>query len=287
MMLGHVAEAEDLARRSVQMLERVDHLRSEPIAYAKGYLAYALALQNRVGEAQQAAAEARRLVDGSRDVRARAHVACYGAEVLLMAKQPAQGLELARQAEESWRAIGSEAGAGWARYLQGWACNELGKGDEAETILRHNLAERRRLHPPGHLYIALSAGELGVTLARRKQLEEAETLLAEAVAIRRQASGPRNPFLALPLVNLCSLEARLGRPAKSVELGLEALAILRANGLKRDRLVDPAVQILLGALRAMPASEARTRGLADLRESAEHLGASEANLAAIAAEQAR
>ncbi len=288
LMLGNLAEAEGLARQAVAMHEAIGgQRRPDLLAHAKAYLAYAQALQNNMPEAEANAEAARALLARSPDARARAHISCYGAEILVLANKGEAALALARQAENWWISIGSKSGALWARYLQGWACNALGRGEEAERLLRATFTEQRQLHPPRHPYLALTASELGVTLARRNQLVEAEALIGEAVTIRRDSGGPDNPLLSLPLLNQASLNLKLGRPAESVRLGFEVLGILRTNSLKGHRLVEPTVRTVLAALQQLPESSARAERLAELRDAAIRLGASEATLAAIAGGQGK
>jgi hypothetical protein len=158
---------------------------------------------------------------------------------------------------------------------------------EAVALLRPTLEAQRRTFPAGHPYLALTAGELAVGLARMKDLDAAEPLLRESVAIRAESSGTDNPLLMLPLLNLGTLELRQGKSDEAVQHGFQVLGILRSNAVRGGRFVDSTVRLLCGGLSKLPSSEERTRQFADLRAAAEELGASAAEVAGIAAAEAR
>lgn len=287
-MLGNLTEAEELARRAVQMHETLGQRRPDMLGMARAYLGHAEVLNGKVAEATADAEIAVNLLRNCADVQDRAHVGCYAAEVLLLAGKKDAALALAREAERDWQAGKSTPGVLWARFVQGWALNQQEKHTEAVALLRATLEEQRRTFPKGHPYIAYTAGELAVGLARLDDLAGAEALLLESLASRAAACGPDNALLILPVLNLGTLELRQGKADAAVQHGDQLLEILRRNEIHGGRFVDWTVRLLSTALPKLPDAGARARHFAELRAAATQLGASADEIGRIdAAEGAR
>ncbi len=281
LMLGNLTEAEELARKAVQMHEALGQRRPDMLGMARAYLGYAEMLNGKTAAGTADAEAAVALLRDSADLQDRAHVGCYAAEVLLLAGKQDAALALAREAERDWQAGKSPPGVLWARFVQGWALNQQEKHTEAVALLRATLEEQRRTFPKGHPYLAFTAGELAVGLARLQDLDGAEPLLRESVAIRMDASGPDNPLLILPVLNLGTLELKQGKVAEAVQHGRQLLELLRGNAIHGGRFVDNTVRLLCSALPKLPDAEARARHFAELRTAAAQLGASPDEIARI------
>lgn len=67
-----------------------------------------------------------------------------------------------------------------ALMIRGLILNKLGKGNEAENVLREALKLRIENLPAKHLMIALTKNALGEILTSQKKFDEAENLLQES-----------------------------------------------------------------------------------------------------------
>src|SRR5262249_45112402 len=89
---------------------------------------------------------------------------------------------------------------------------KTGRAREAEPLLRHALATRRRAAKRGN-YTAVAAGALGECLAAEKRYAEAEPLLIESYEVFKSLHVPMSPAIKRARDRLVSLYTAWGKPA--------------------------------------------------------------------------
>jgi tetratricopeptide (TPR) repeat protein len=122
-----------------------------------------------------------------------------------------------------------------AQYLDAAGRNAytLGRYGDAEPILEHALAIRKRALGPEHPDVAKSLNNLALLYEVQGLYAKAEPLLEQSLAILKKALGPEHPDVATSLNNLAELYRAQGLYAKAEPLYRESLAI-------RKKVLGPA-----------------------------------------------
>ncbi len=133
------------------------------------------------------------------------------------------------------RALAISRGLGTEREEAALALNELGTvlqrlGDlaGAEKATREALAIRRRLHPPGHVAIAICLGNLGAVLDADGRQTQALALYREASAALEKGRGEKDANFIGSLINLGRLLSQTGGRREGVAVLRRAVALGRA-----------------------------------------------------------
>lgn len=142
------------------------------------------------------------------------------------------------------------------------AKGHAGRFQEAEALLRENLALERRLLPPGHTDTASTLANLATTIAAQDRTAEAEPFAREALGIFRARFGDDHPHTLTAGVNLGLYLFFLHRPDEARQQLERVMPPFMALFEDADRtdLGEPVAA--LGLLRLTDDPE---RALADLR----------------------
>lgn len=103
---------------------------------------------------------------------------------------------------------------------------ELGRADEAETILNEVLATYLRFYGEMHHEVAVTLHNLATCAYRNGRTLIAIDLIRRATAIKRTVLGHSHPELAVSLANLGHLHEKLAEECDATKAYTEALAIL-------------------------------------------------------------
>jgi serine/threonine-protein kinase len=228
--LGRLDAAEDLAKRSLAIRERI--LPSGDAAIGRS-LATLGAVKLSAGKLDQAEKELTRALalleatDGP-DTLATARARSDYAQVLFWKGQADKAEAIERRAWETYRKVLGEQNPQTAMHLRnlGVLLDELDRVDEAEKAYRDSQAILVEQLGPDHVNLAYSYVNLAVLLGgRRNQPAEAEALYRKTLEIRRKSLGPKHPTVgqALQLTGLFYLNQ--GRLEESEAAYTEALAV--------------------------------------------------------------
>jgi eukaryotic-like serine/threonine-protein kinase len=113
------------------------------------------------------------------------------------------------------------------RSVLGRAYTSLGLYDQATSLLRRALAQRRALYGDDHVAVADDMERLGDALLQQDRYAEAEPLLRGALALRRRHLGSSDDATARAVDRLATLYERGDDAAAAEPLLREALAIRR------------------------------------------------------------
>lgn len=102
-----------------------------------------------------------------------------------------------------------------------------GRNEEAEELFRRTLERRRRVLGNDHVSTIATAGNLGVTLISMGKLAEAEPLVAEALAGNRRLLGEEHAKTLIMMANQAYLLEELGRSDEAEALYRETIEIRR------------------------------------------------------------
>ena len=102
----------------------------------------------------------------------------------------------------------------------------IAKFSEAEDLLRHALAVRRKITKPGHIDLVAQLNALAGLLRARGKFAEAEPLYTEAIRIHRGAKGEWNASTGILLDNIAVMYLHMGQPEKAEPYQKRALAII-------------------------------------------------------------
>ena len=105
----------------------------------------------------------------------------------------------------------------------------IGRLDEAEPLLREDLAGRRSTLGPKHPDTLVSVGCLAALLQAQGKLGEAEPLTREVIEICRATLGPKHPNTLSSMSNLAQLLQDQGKLGESEALLKETLEGMRAT----------------------------------------------------------
>jgi tetratricopeptide (TPR) repeat protein len=112
----------------------------------------------------------------------------------------------------------------------GELCRLTGDVEKAMLYHRRALEIREKLLPAGHSDVAASLGNLGLTLAAAGNLVEAEAMLRQAVVFAERSLGPDHVNVAVLLVgNLGGVERKAGRRIESENHLRRALEIFEKS----------------------------------------------------------
>ncbi|MEO0972455.1 MAG: serine/threonine-protein kinase, partial [Pseudomonadota bacterium] len=103
----------------------------------------------------------------------------------------------------------------------------MGRYEDAETLLRRALAEYQALGLEGTLAATGVLTGLGEVLRQQGRLAEAETFYADALSLRREAYPDGAPALSQSMNNYALILWRKGRPGEAEPIFREALASYR------------------------------------------------------------
>ncbi len=107
--------------------------------------------------------------------------------------------------------------------------SDLGRYDEAETLLRQAILNQEKLIGPSGEILAGLLNQIGVTLNDAGRFREASELLSRSLDLALQAAGPGAEADPIALLNLGSAQENVGDYVAS------AATMLRANALLRRR----------------------------------------------------
>ena len=241
------------------------HLEGHPVGARKGTLSYnatKFVRRHRVGVAMAAAAvfslvafSAVLAVQSSRLARARDRAEREAAKAqavstflqeTLSSADPYEGQGRAVTVVEVLNAASDRLGRSFAdqpetaaaiRHTIGRTYARLGRGEEAERLLREALRMRQGVLGPEHPDVAASASELAVVLMERGQYEAAEQRSREALAMRRRLLGNESVEVAASLVNLGEILFKQSHYDAAEAQLRESLAI------RRQRLGGQSVEV--------------------------------------------
>lgn len=114
----------------------------------------------------------------------------------------------------------------------------LGKVDEANTLLTSALAERKSLFGANHPQVAESLVALGLLRDDQAQLAEAERLVREGLEINRRHFPPSHPALAQATTALGKVLADRGSYEAAIQTLEKAVRLQDAAGVPTPELTD-------------------------------------------------
>ena len=230
--LGHYAEAESLARRSVAAFERAHGGRRNPeTSEARALLGDVLFHRGMYDDAEavlrQALSEQEAGLD--RNDVAIARTRSRLGDVLQRAGKYDEAERLLREALRiRGGGEGPEAELRAATLVSlGTVLKALGRFPESEAVLRESLDIQRRTLAENDPDITASLNELAVVLRQQGKLDEAESLYREALAFDERIFGHEHPLTAQLMSNLGVLLKSRQRYAEAESLYTEALRIRR------------------------------------------------------------
>jgi tetratricopeptide (TPR) repeat protein len=106
---------------------------------------------------------------------------------------------------------------------------DLGKHDEAETILKHALKIFRKIYGEPHFEIAVSLHNLASIANVKGRTKQAMALFRQSLQMKEKLFGKSHPDLAMTLNNLAVLEGQCGNPEEAATLGRRALRIAQLH----------------------------------------------------------
>ena len=112
-------------------------------------------------------------------------------------------------------------------YLNAAACiaYELGRYADAQPLLEHALAIRKKSLGPDHPDVATSLNNLAALYRAQGLYAKAEPLYQQSLAIRKKSLGPDHPNVATSLENYAELLTKLKRDEEAAELRSQTKAI--------------------------------------------------------------
>jgi tetratricopeptide (TPR) repeat protein len=135
---------------------------------------------------------------------------------------------------------------------------ELGRTEEADTLVRRGLDVRRRARGAVHEEVAQSLRNLGLLLLDRRAFTEAESAFEEAVSIGSEVYPPDHPRRAELLVGQGRLFLEWNRTAKAESVLREALEMRRSKlGVERPATAEAEALVGVGLARQDERDRAR------------------------------
>ncbi len=201
--LGRLDAAEDLAKRSLQIRERIVPSGDAAIGRSIATLGAVAMSKGKLDEAEKqmtqalAVLEAREPPDSLATARARSDYA----QVLFWKGQAARSEEMERRVYETYRRVLGDENVLTAVHLRNLCVllDEIDRLDEAEKTCRDSQAVLVRQLGPEHVNVAQSDLNLAELLVRRGRAAEAEKLYLHALDVRRKALGPKHPAVGQTL----------------------------------------------------------------------------------------
>lgn len=254
---GHYAEAEQLFKRELAILEKIKGPDSADYATALNNLAELYTRQGRYGEAEQAA---RRSLAIREKVLGANHLGTATtlnnlANILQLQGRYTQAEQLYQRAVAIVEKARGPAHPDVASMLNNFAelYYTMGRLAEAEQLYRRALAIRQKALPADDPDLATSFNNLGGLCAQLGRYGEAEQLYKQSLAILEKAFGGEHPYVATNLNNLAAVYQSLGRYAEAEPLLKRSLAI-REKVLGPDH---PEIAEALASLAVFYATQAR------------------------------
>jgi eukaryotic-like serine/threonine-protein kinase len=231
--LGRLDTAEDLAKRSLAIRERILPSGDAAIGRSLATLGAVKMSKGQLDEAEKELTAALKVLESAEapDSLATARAQSDFGQVLFW-KGEAKRAEISeRGVYETYRRVLGDDSAQTAMHLRNLAVllDELDRVDEAEKAYRDSQATLVKQLGPDHVNLGYSYINLAVLLAgRRGQAAEAEALYKRGLEIRRTALGNKHPTVGqgLQLTGLFYLNQ--GRLEESEAAYREALALFRA-----------------------------------------------------------
>ncbi|MEX0879789.1 MAG: serine/threonine-protein kinase [Thermoanaerobaculia bacterium] len=231
--LGRLDAAEDLAKRSLAIRERILPAGDAAIGRSLATLGAVKMSKGRLDEAEKEISAALSVLEAAEapDSLATARARSDFGQVLFWKGEVDRAEKNERRVYETYRRVLGDDNAQTAMHLRnlGVLLDELDRVDEAEKAYRDSQAVLVKQLGPDHASLGYSYLNLAVLLgARRGQAAEAEALYKRGLEIRRKALGSKHPTVgqALQLTGLFYLNQ--GRLDESEAAYGEALALFRA-----------------------------------------------------------
>ena len=191
-----------------------------------------LAGEGRLDEAEETAAEIKRLAEGrySYSRQALPLALAYQAKVAKMRGLYARAESLLLRALSlQERRLGKQHDhVAWTLNILGSLYRNQGRLMEAERTLKRALQLEEKNHGPNHREVADCVNNLATVYRYQGRLAEAEWLYRRAIAIRKAVLGNRHPSTAASLAGLAALYGINGRTDEAERLFKEALSIYRS-----------------------------------------------------------
>jgi len=227
--LGRLDAAEDLAKRSLQIRERLLPTGDAAAARSLATLGAVNMSKGKLDEAEKqmtqalAVLEAREPPDSLATARARSDYA----QVLFWKGQAAKSEEMERRVYETYRRVLGDDHVLTAVHLRNLCVllDEVDRLEEAEKTCRDSQAVLVKHLGPEHVNVAQSDMNLAELLVRRGSAAEAEKLYRHALDVRRKALGPKHPAVGQSLQLMGLFFLNQSRLEESEAYYREALAL--------------------------------------------------------------
>ena len=230
--LGRLDTAEDLARRSLEIRQRIFPAGDAAIGRSLATAGAVKMSQGKLDDAEKQIGAALKMLEAAEppDSLATARARSDFAQVLFWKGQAEPAIANERRVYETYRRVLGADNAQTAMHLRnlGVLLDEVDRVDEAEKAYRESQAILVKRLGPDHVNLGYSYLNLASLLdIRRGQAAEAEQLYKRTLAIRRKALGNNHPTVgqALQLTGLFYLNQ--GRLDESEATYEEALALFR------------------------------------------------------------
>ena len=230
--LGRLDTAEDLAKRSLAIRERILPSGDAAIGRSLATLGAVKMSKGQLEEAEKSIEAALAVLEKSEspDSLATARARSDFAQVLFWKGQAEKAEAIERRAYDTYRKVLGPENAQTAMHLRnlGVLLDEIDRVDDAEKAYRDSQAILIRQLGPDHVNLGYSYLNLASLLSlRRGNSAEAEALYKRTLEIRKKSLGPKHPTVgqALQLSGLFYLNQ--GRLDESEAAYTEAIALFR------------------------------------------------------------
>ena len=230
--LGRLDTAGDLAKRSLEIRERILPAGDAAIGRSLATLGAVKMSQGKLDEAEKEITAALKVLNVAEapDSLATARAQSDLGQVLFWKGQAAAAEKSERGVYETYRRVLGDDNPQTAMHLRnlGVLLDELDRIDEAEKAYRDSQAILVRQLGPDHVNLGYSYVNLAVLLSiRRGQAAEAEELYKHGLEIRRKALGSKHPTVGQALQLTALFYLNQGRLEESEATYNEALALFR------------------------------------------------------------
>jgi tetratricopeptide (TPR) repeat protein len=108
-----------------------------------------------------------------------------------------------------------------------YALSAIGRNDEAEPLVRREVAMKRQVYGENHPETAMSLNNLAYILESQRRYDDAEGAYRAALAINRKLLGENHPTIALNLFNIAYVEFAKRELDSAIKTARESLAMSR------------------------------------------------------------